>query len=468
MALAEQYQYLNVQIGTVDFTSYLANTEQVATMPAGAEVGRATLTFRHDGSMPTVPKWGTVVISAGTAAPGTVVWGGFATRVVVEPQSMGGALARLVTVDCQSYAIKLTTTEPITERYGGGNNESVTTDDDIVDDLVATYLPAFYDSGAISSANPVTCNYIQFSEETLRSALNKVVERSGKEYGVDVDATFYYRPSASAGTLAHVLTQDPDYSDTFPMVAKPYSDRDDVEVRNAVRVLGGWTLSAIQTEQFITDGTAYAFQVSYYPEVILSVTFAGVAQTVGMYLVDDPADFDVLVHYDTRKFYYQLPPEAGKTFEVVYRYSVRVAEDVLNAASIAAVGGTLWGPTIQDASISDGTVARTIGSAYLAWATASISRAQLSTSWVGGGGTIYRPGQTVYVTADALIWDVEPLEIQAVTMRFAPRPGGVGSCLTYWDLDVGTPLSVGRSIGEAFSNDADALRPKNYGPLIIA
>lgn len=468
MGLAEQYQYLNVRIGTVDFTSYLANSEQTATMPAGSEVGRATLMFRHEGSMPAVPKWGTVVIKAGTAAPGTLVWGGFATRVSTEPQSMDGAASRLVTVDCQSYAIRLTTTEPISETYGGGNNESVTSDNDIVDDLVSTYLPAFYDAGSISSASPVTCSYIQFSEETLRSALNKIQERSVKEYGISEAGVFYYRPATSAGTLEHKLNSDQncDYDVDYPMVAKPYSDRDDVEVRNAVRVIGGWTVSAVQTESFVTDGTVYVFQVNYYPQVILSVTLANIAQTVGVYLVDDPADFDVLVHYDARKFYYQLPPSAGKTLEIAYRYPVRVEEDVINSAAVAAVGGTLWGPTIQDSTISDGTVAQTIGSAYLAWATASIARAQVSTSWVGAGGTIYRPGQTLSVSADALDWESELLEIQAVTMRFAPRPGGAGSCLTYWDLDVGTPMTVGRSIGEAFSNDPQALRPKNYGPLI--
>lgn len=467
MALAEQYQYLNVQIGTIDYTSYLTNSEQVATMPIGSEIGRATLSFRDTGSMPTIPAWGSVVIKAGTATPGTPVWGGFATRVSKEPQSMDGSLVRMVTVDCQSYAIRLATTEPITETYGGGNNESITQDYVVVDDLVSTYLPAFYDAGAISSSSPVQCDFMQFSAETLRSALNKVVERSGKEYGIDEAANLYYRPAASAGTLDHVLTQAPDFDSTFPMVAKPYSDKDDVDVRNAVRVIGGWTVSAIQTETFTTDGVAYSFQVDYFPQVILSVKLANIDQTVGVYLVDDPADFDVLVHYDARKFYYQLAPSGGKTLEIIYRYPVRVEETVLNAASISAVGGTLWGPAIQDSSVSDSTVAQRIGSAYLAWATASISRAQISTSWVGGGGTIYRPGQTVYVTADALEWDVEPLEIQAVTMRFSPRPGGTGTCLTYWDLDVGTPITVGRSMGEAFRDDPDALRTKNYGPLIL-
>lgn len=466
MALAHQYQYLKVQIGTVDYTSYLDNVEQIASVPVGPEVGRATLIFKPNGNMPTIPKWGTVVITAGTAAPGTPIWGGYATRVSTEPQSISGGLARIVTVDCQSYAIRLVTTEPITDTFGGGDNDALLLDYAIVDNLIATYLPAFYDAGSISSASPVQCDFIQFSEETLRSALNKINERSIKDYGISASGDFFFRPASAAGTLAHTLSENPDMDTDFPMQVKPYSDRDDVEVRNAVRVLGGWGVSAIQTETFTTDGTTYAFQVDYYPQVILSVKLANIDQTVGLYLVDDPADFDVLVHYDARKFYYQLPPSAGKTLEIIYRYPVRVQETLINAASVSVLGGTLWGPTIQDNSISDGTVAQTIGSAYLAWATASIERAQLTTTWVGTAG-FYLPTQIVRVTADALGWETEPLEIQAVTVRFAPRPGGVGACLTYWDLDVGTPITIGRNMGDSYQNDLQAVRPKNYGPLIM-
>ncbi len=467
MALACQYQYMKVQIGTVDFTGYLANTEQTATVPAGSEVGRATLTFRDDGSMPAIPKWGTVVISSGTAAPGTPVWGGYATRQSSEPVGMHGGTVHTVTVDCQSYAIALTTTEPITETYGGGNNESILQDSAIVTDLVSTYLPAFFDAGSISSANPVQCDYIQFSDETLRSTLNKVVERSGKTYGISAAADFYYCPAGSLGTLEHLLTEHPDFENSFPMQTRPYSDRDDVEVRNAVRVIGGWTESAVQTESFSTNGVLYEFQVAYFPQTIISVELANIPQTVGVYLVDDPADFDVLVWYDQRKFIYQLPPAGGKTLTILYRYPVRVQEDVLNAASISAIGGTLWGAPILDSSISDGTVAQRIGSAYLAWATASIERAQITSTWVGTAGP-YLPGHVVMVTADFLQWDDFELDVQAVTMRFAPRPGGTGMCLTYWDLDVGTPVSVGRSLGEAFRDDPDNLRVRNYAPLILA
>lgn len=464
MALAHQYQYMKVQIGTVDFTSYLANTEQTATMPAGAEVGRATLTFRDEGSMPAIPKWGTVVISSGTAAPGTPVWGGYATRQSCDPVSMHGGTVRMVTVDCQSYAIALSTTPPITETYGGGDNDSILQDSAIVTDLVATYLPAFFDGGSISSANPVQCDYIQFSDETLRSALNKVVERSAKEYGITAGADFYYRPTGSAGTLGHQLSDAPDNSDSFPMQAKPYSDRDDVEVRNAVRVVGGWTLSAVQDETFTTDGIAYSFVVNYFPQDIIRVRLANVVLSVGVYLVDPPADFDVLVHYDQRKFIFQLPPSAGKTLEIEYRYPVRVQEDVIDAASVAEVGGTIWGATIQDSSISQATVAQFIGSAYLARSTASIDRGQLTTSWVGTA-IPYLPGQIVRVSAQALDWSSNEMEIQSVTMRFAPRPGGTGVCLTYWDLDVGTPVTIGQIIGGVY-RDAPEVRMKTHAPDI--
>lgn len=466
MADAHQFQYLNIQIGTVDLTPWLANVEQVASVPIGSEVGRATLTFRDDGTLPAIQQWGTVVIKAGTAAPGTAVWGGFATRESSDPIGMHGGTARLVTVDCQSYSIRLATTEPITETYGGGNNESILLDSDIVDNLVYTYLPAFYDAGSISSASPVQCDYIQFSDETLRSALNKILERSSKEYGITAGAKFYYRPAGNAGALQHMLTDQFDFEGTFPMTVKPYYDKDSVEVRNAVRVLGGWTESAVQTENFSTDGVIYEFQVDYFPQTIISVELANIPQTVGVYLVDDPADFDVLVWYDQRKFIYQLPPTSGKTLTILYRYPVRVEADVLNSASIAAVGGTLWGPAIVDSSISDGTVAQLIGSAYLAWATAAIERASVSTSWVGTAA-LYQPGQTIFVTVAPFNWIEAQLEIQAVTMRFAPRPGGTGACLTYWDLDVGTPMSFGRTLGGAFQ-DAPTLRSKTYAPLILA
>lgn len=466
MALACQYQYMKVQIGTMDFTRYLSNTEQTATMPAGAEVGRATLTFRDDGSMPAIPKWGTVVISSGTAAPGTPVWGGYATRQSSEPFSMSGGTVRMVTVDCQSYAIALTTTAPITETFGGGDYDSIVLDTAIVSNLVQTYLPAFYDAGSISSASPVQCDYIQFSEETLRSALNKIDERSAKDYGITAAAKFYYRPRSSAGYSEHKLSDVPDYSATWPMQAKPYSDIDDVEVRNAVRVVGGWTLSAVQDETFTTDGIAYSFVVNYFPQDVIRVRLANVVLSVGVYLVDPPADFDVLVHYDQRKFIFQLPPGGGKTLEIEYRYPVRVEETVTNAASIAQVGGTLWGPTIQDSSISQATVAQLIGSAYLDRVTQSNERGQLTTNWVGTVSP-YLPGQIIQVYTQALGWDEEPLEIQGVTMRFAPRPGGNGVCLTYWDLDVGRIQSFGHTLGGVYQ-DAPEVRAKTSSPAIRA
>lgn len=464
MTLATQYTYLKVQIGTVDYTSYLAAEEQTATLPFGPEIGRASLVLLDTAAaMPAISPWGTVTIYAGTAAPGTPVWGGYATRQTREPFSYSGGTAYRVAVDCQSFAVKLAATEPITETYGGGNNESVTSDYDIVDDLVSTYLPEFYNAGLIGTASPVTVNYIQFDNESLRSCLNKVTERAaGRDFGVTAEADFYYRAGTVVGTVGYSLAETADYSASYPMTAKPYSDSDAQDLRNAVRVVGGWSLSAVQEETFVTDGSAYIFQVDYFPAQVVAVELANKPQTVGVYLVDDPDEFDCLVHYDTRRFYYGTPPATGQTLEIRYRYPVRVEEDVVNAASVAAVGGTLWAPAILDNSISSSAVAQATGSAYLASAATVLTRGQVTTTYAPIAGP-YTPGQHIQFSASSLGWDNTKFQVQSVTMRFQSRPG---SCMTYWDLDLGTPTpTVGAQLADTYTNTA-AIRPGNYGPEI--
>ena len=457
-----EWNWIQVKVNGDDFTSYLTPSEQVATLPMRSEIGRASLSFRDDGSMPSIGMWGTITLHAGIASPGTVIWGGCVNAIMLEPQSIHGGSVSLVSVDAQDFSVLLTANEPISERYGGGSNESVVMDYEIVDDLISTYLLPFYDAGSISSSNPVQCDYIQFDNETLRSALNKINERSGKDYGISAGEQFFWRPS-NVGTVAHELSESPDYVTTFPMRAKPYYDADGIDQRNAVRVIGGWRESAAQTETFTTDGILYQFQVDYFPQTIISVDLGGISQTVGVYLVDDPADFDVLVWYDQRKFIYQLPPASGKTLTIVYRYPLRVEETVEDAASQAALGLTLWAPTISDASISSVDVAQMIGSAYLARSTAAIERAQVTTTWVGTAGP-YLAGQVLKVSATALSWSSKLLQIQNVTARFVARGD---TSIVMWDLDLGTPFTVGRSLADFFQNDAAALRPLNYVPLIL-
>jgi hypothetical protein len=195
------------------------------------------------------------------------------------------------------------------------------------------------------------------------------------------------------------------------------------------------------------------FQVDYQPDVVIDVVYGGVAQTVGIMFVDDPADFDCLVEYDRRQFHFNTAPASGKDVVIQYRYSTRVDVTYQDSASISAVG-TIWAPVLEDASISSASQGSALGSAYLA-STGAVERITVSTRHGGTAGTVlpWEPGAVVAITTEAFNWELEEFRIRSVTVRAQPRPGGDGSSLIIWDLDLGSgPASAGRTFGGQWNN----------------
>ena len=468
-----EWRRLSVMVGETDVTQYLYNREQVATLPDGPEIGRALLTLRYnvetDGI--TINDLEEVTIQAGGTAADVTVWGGYVTRRTFEPESEAGGGVSIVTLDCQSYALRLATTEPIDATYNDDELGDPTLDTDIVGDLVSTYLPAFYDSGKIGGSSWLL-DYIEFSDESLRSALQKVVKITQKEYGVFPSGTFYYRNQGGGTTYAYQLSDDPDEVTTYPMRGKPLYDADAVDRRNAVRVVGGWTYSEIVTDQFEGDGSTTDFDLTHNPAVVINITVDGAEQKVGIDFVDDPADFDVLVNYDTAKIKFTTAPAGGSPGADIlcyYRYSVRPDINYFDAAGISAMGGTIWAKTLRDDSISSAAAGSAAGSAYLAQFGTTIYRGQVTTVHSGtAGGTIvpWEPGGNVYLTSAALGLSSELMTIKGVTLRAEPRPGGDGYCLVHWDLDLGGRFSVGSQMAGAFSN-AD-VKNQAFPPLMLA
>ena len=464
-----EWNKIQVLVGTVDYTGYLADKEQTASLPDGPEIGRASFVLLDDGTMPAINDWASITLKGGGTAATVNLWAGYVTRQQSEPLSETAGVKRLLTLDCQSAAVALLTSAPVTEVYGGGNNETIVNDRDIVADLVSTYAPALYNIAKIGTADQVEIDYIGFAHESLRSALNKVAERTGgRTFGVDAVPEFWYRKGDEASYASPYtwrLTDDEgDWSSEYlPMVVKPVYDRDATELRNSVKVLGGATLSTVQTETFAGDDVTTVFQVDYPPDVVVSVDVGGIAQTVGIYYVDDPADFDCLVEYDRRQFHFDTAPASGKDLVIQYRYSTRVDVTVTDATSIASVG-TIWAPVLEDTSISSAAQGSALGSAYLA-STQATTRATLSTRHGGTAGTVlpWEPGRLVAVTAEAFGWDEEQLRIKSVTLRAQPRPGGDGACVIIWDLDVGSgPASAGRVYGRQWNNTE--VLPQQYAP----
>ena len=452
-----EWRRLSVTVGGNDLTAYLYNQEQTATLPDGPEIGRASLTFRFNQESDgiAIEDWNEVIIRAGVSSASVVVWGGYVTRRTYEPASDTGGGYSIVTLDCQSHAIRLVTTEPIEQSYDI-SLLGFTDDADVVANLVGTYLPSFYDATKIGGTSFVL-DYIAFSGDNLRQALQKITNITQKEYGVTPLKKFYYRDYGGGTTYAYQLSDTPDEVTTYPMRGKPIYDVDALDRRNKIRVIGGWTYSDIVDDSFSGTGAQKNFTLTYKPAMIINVTKAGVAQTVGIDFVDDPADFDVLVNYDTKTIKFYVAPASLASIHVYYRYNTRPDVTVADTASITAMGGTIWAPTLRDDSISGTADAYAAGSAYLAQYGTTLYRGQVTTVHSGtAGGTIvpWQPGANVTINTDGS-WGAAgatTMVIKGVTMRAEPRPGGNGYCLVHWDLDLGGRMTVGQNIASDARN----------------
>lgn len=123
-------------------------------------------------------------------------------------------------------------------------------------------------------------------------------------------------------------------------------------MQNSVYVIGGTypkTFTAANTsDTFLTDGTRQFFSVSYpyysptavdYEAVPISVTLAGVPQTVGIANQDDPSVFQVM--YNDQQRWIQFTggaPTSGQTVKVFGTAKVPIVAHASDTASIATFG----------------------------------------------------------------------------------------------------------------------------------
>lgn len=467
-----EWDRLSVTIGGNDVTAYLKEEPQVFQIVNGPEIGVASMVFIYDYSTRVVAleidEWDAVVIRVGVSSADTVVWRGYVTRKLKEP--LGNPLLgkTVMTVEAQSLSVLLATNEPI---VGTWNADTIGkfSDNGLVGTLINTYASALYDGSKITGGTTVM-EYIGFQDETLRSALEKITALTGKEYGVDTPSgKLYYRDRAS-GTVTSILSDNPNYVTTFPIASNPVPVKleDALDFRNAVKVVGGWTHSALDTDNWSGDGSTKIFDLTEKPIVIVEITLSGVVQTYGYDVVDDPADFDVLVNYDTSKIKFYVAPGSFAPIVCKYRHLVRVETTVTDTASVSAIGMTLWAPVLEDKTLSGTAIAAAAGSAYLERYAAASDSIQLSTTHAEDNGTAvipYEPGKMIRFSVDRLdLASGNSLEIQSVSMRAEPRPGGDGYAKVFWDLSMGSYRTIGQRVSEG-AQPKSGLYSQNFRPI---
>ncbi len=188
----------------------------------------------------------------------------------MEPFSDAGGGDAVVTLDCQSYAVRLVTTEPIDVSLGISAHYPLT-DIDVVGDLVSIYAPYFYDATRIGGTS-IELDYISFAGDNLRQALQKVTGLTQKAYGVRPDKKFYYRDRGGGTTYAIASWRKPPTVTTNPFGSKPVYDVDSIDRRNSIRVIGGWTYSEIIDDSFSGTGAQTDFVLTYRPAVVINIT----------------------------------------------------------------------------------------------------------------------------------------------------------------------------------------------------
>lgn len=202
----------------------------------------------------------------------------------------------------------------------------------IIADINTSFLPSGYDITNVNCA--IVIDYIAFNYEQPSKCFQQLAQLTNYDWYVDHDKKIYFF-SKTALTAPFDLTDDNGmyYFNTLKI-------KDDVSnIRNTITVRGGEYLGALDSETQIADGTALNYLQAYqYNTVFVEVN--GVAKTVGIDFVDDPALFDCLYNFQekTVRFKAGTLPTAGHTVEVGGYPYIPVIVKVQDNASIALYG----------------------------------------------------------------------------------------------------------------------------------
>lgn len=207
---------------------------------------------------------------------------------------------------------------------------------DIVSDIISSFTSGFTDNNVVAGAPEITT--IRFNYEQPSQAMRMICNAINWDWYIDADLDVHFFPREYE-TAPFSIT---DTNGNLIYNSLEFS-RDILNLKNNIYVRGGYFSSDIieadALDKYEADGTQNTFPLVYrYKNV--QVTLNGVAKTVGVDFINDPADYDVLYNYQEKlvKWPEASKPTAGQVVRVFGDAQVPLIVQAQDEASILAYG----------------------------------------------------------------------------------------------------------------------------------
>lgn len=201
----------------------------------------------------------------------------------------------------------------------------------ILNDILTKYIPAGFTLDVQVSQ---TISYIKFNYEKASQCLSKIADLVLGDWYVDYNKVIHFI-SKSTFSAPFPITDSNNKAIKGSLTIK----QDASQIKNTIFVRGGEYLGSSYTENFVADGTQTTFVMAYqYSGIAVSV--AGVAKTVGVDNIDDPATKDCLYNFAEKsiKFPTATKPTSGQAVAITGLPYIPVYVKAEEAGSIGKYG----------------------------------------------------------------------------------------------------------------------------------
>ena len=203
----------------------------------------------------------------------------------------------------------------------------------LVETIVAAIIPAGF-TGTHVSATGITIKYISFDYANVSDCLTELANLIGWDWYVDSNKDVHFFDRSVGEAAAFNLA---DTNGNYIFDSLKIKD-DDSQIRNVVYVRGGEYAGDSRSDKVGTgDGAILSFNLPYKYDSLPTVTVNGVAQTVGIDGLNDPASYNCLWNYNGKTLVWATAPASGVIL-VTGKPMIRIICKAQIGASISANG----------------------------------------------------------------------------------------------------------------------------------